>query len=84
MFKTISFAFCSVSVLGPVRIATREDQHLDPGVVAAANNRDDPAGLVGVGRRGLARFDGGHAMPGHLGGVGRRPNGQPAHRFGER
>lgn len=42
-------------VLGPVRVATNEDQHINPGDVAVAGNHDDSTGFAGVGGCGLAR-----------------------------
>ena len=78
------------AVLGPVRNDTARDGQLDTGNVAPANNGADPARVAGVSRGGL-ELSGGHCgshgaqqMPRHLGGVWRRPDGQPTHRVRQR
>lgn len=71
-------------MLGPVRLATNEDQHLHSGDVAVAGNHDDSTGFAGVGGCGLARGEGSDPVSGHVGGGWRRFNGQSVDGLGQR
>lgn len=71
-------------MLGPVRVAANQDQHLHPGDVAVARHLDDSSGLAGVRGCGVARGPRGYTVPGDVGGGRGRIDGQSADRLGRR